>query len=82
VFVLVFFDDILIFSDSWTSHLQHVRAVLQCLREHNLIVKRSKCIFGTTSMAYLGHVILAQGVAMDADKVSLSKHGLLPRCYA
>jgi hypothetical protein len=33
-------------------------------------------------MAYLGHVILAQGVAMDADKVSLSKHGLLPRCYA
>jgi hypothetical protein len=68
VFMLVFFD-ILIFSNSWSSHLQHVRAVLQRLRKHSLAVKCSKCTFGTTSVAYLGHVISAQGVAMDADKV-------------
>jgi hypothetical protein len=44
VFILVFFDDILIFSDSWSSHLQDVRAVLQRLQEHSLAVKRSKCL--------------------------------------
>jgi hypothetical protein len=51
VFVLVFFDDILFFSNSWSEHLQHVRAVLQRLREHHLIVKRSKCSFSTTSVS-------------------------------
>jgi hypothetical protein len=49
--VLVFFDDILIYSNSWSSHLQHVRSVLQCLREHKLAVKQSKCSFGATSVA-------------------------------
>jgi hypothetical protein len=63
-FVLVFFDDILIYSDSWSSHLQHVHAVLQWLRDHNLAVKHNKCSFGTMNVAYLGHVITAQGVAM------------------
>jgi hypothetical protein len=57
VFVLVFFDDILIFSDSWSSHLQHVRIVLQSLQEHSLAVKRGKCSFDATTVQYLGHVI-------------------------
>jgi hypothetical protein len=69
VFVLVFFDVILIFSNSWSEHLQHVQAVLQRLREHHHAVKRSKCSFGTTSVGYVGHIISAQGVAMDAEKV-------------
>jgi hypothetical protein len=59
VFILVFFDDILIFSPSWTSHLQHLWAILQCLRDHSLAVKRSKCSFGETLVTYLGHVISA-----------------------
>jgi hypothetical protein len=70
LFILVFFDDILIYSDSWSSHLQHVRTVLQRLRNHNLAVKHSKCSFGTTTVTYLGHVITAQGVAMDAEKIA------------
>jgi hypothetical protein len=70
-FVLVFFDDILIYSNSWSSHLQHVRAVLQCLREHKLAIKQSKCSFSAASVAYLGHVITAQGVAMDAEQVAV-----------
>jgi hypothetical protein len=70
VFVLVFFDDILIFSGSWSAHLQHVRVVLGSLREHSLAVKRSKCSFSASTVAYLGHVISAEGVAMDADKVA------------
>jgi hypothetical protein len=69
VFVLVFFDDILIFSDSWNTHLQHVYAILCRLREHGLVVKQRKCSFGATTVAYLGHIISAEGVAMDADKV-------------
>jgi hypothetical protein len=69
VFVLMFFNDILIFISSWSSHLQHVCVMLQRLREHNLAVKRSKCAFGTAMVTYLGHVISADGVAMDVEKV-------------
>jgi hypothetical protein len=69
-FVLVFFDDILIYSHSWAEHLQHVKAVLQEMRDHRLFAKRSKCSFGEPSMAYLGHIISAKGVAMDANKVA------------
>jgi hypothetical protein len=69
-FVLVFFDDILIYSSSWAEHLQHIAIVLNALRAHRLHLKRSKCSFGATSVAYLGHVISAAGVAMDADKVA------------
>jgi len=69
-FVLVFFDDILIYSSSWAEHLQHVAIVLNELRAHRLHLKRSKCSFEATSVAYLGHVISKDGVAMDADKVA------------
>ncbi|KAK1626320.1 hypothetical protein QYE76_000635 [Lolium multiflorum] len=56
-FVLVFFDDILIYSTSWAEHLQHVAIIFNELQTHRLHLKRSKCSFGTTSVAYLGHVI-------------------------
>jgi hypothetical protein len=81
-FVLVFFNNILIFSSSWSSHLQHVRTVLQHLREHRLKVKRSKCAFGTTSVTYLGHVISGQGVTMDVEKIEAVKAWPLPRTVA
>ena len=68
-FVLVFFDDILIYSRSWSEHLQHLRTVFDTLRLHQLRIKRSKCAFATESVAYLGHVISSAGVAMDGDKV-------------
>jgi hypothetical protein len=69
-FVLVFFDDILIYSKTWADHLRHLRAVLDELQRHQLFVKRSKCSFGAPSVAYLGHVISAAGVAMDPAKVA------------
>ena len=69
-FVLVFFDDILIYNSSWAEHLQHIGLVLTALRAHRLHLKRSKCSFGASSVAYLGHVISAAGVAMDADKIA------------
>ena len=66
-FVLVFYD-ILIYSPSWVVHLQHVKAVLQLMRDHRLFAKWSKCYIGEPSVAYLGHIISTEGVAMDAEK--------------
>lgn len=68
-FVLVLFDDILIYSSSAAEHLRHVRLVLDTLRQHQLFLKRNKCSFGQPSVAYLGHVITEEGVAMDKAKV-------------
>ena len=68
-FVLVFFDDILIYSTLCTKHLQHIHAVLDVLRVHHLHIKRSKCTFAAPSVQYLGHVISTAGVAMDSAKV-------------
>jgi len=70
-FVLVFFNDILIFSDTWADHLRHLRIVLSTLQRHQLFVKRSKCAFGVSSIQYLGHIISADGVAMDPPKVQV-----------
>jgi hypothetical protein len=70
-FVLVFFDDILIYSSSWTEHLQHVKIVFEQMRAHSLFIKCSKCVFGDTSVVYLGHIISGQGVSMDPTKVSV-----------
>ena len=77
--MLVFFDDILIYSTSWTDHLKHVKAVFQLLRQHHLFVKRSKCSFGATSVGYLGHIISEHGVAMDPSKVAAVEAWPRPR---
>jgi hypothetical protein len=68
-FVLVFFDDILVYSRTWADHLRHLRAVLDQLRRHQLFVKHTKCSFTATAVAYLGHVIFTAGVTMDPAKV-------------
>jgi hypothetical protein len=68
-FVLVFFDDILIYNSSWANHLRHLCDILSVLRQHCLFVKRSKYAFGVDTVAYLGHTISASSVAMDPTKV-------------
>jgi hypothetical protein len=78
-FVLVFFDDILIYSKTWADHLRHLRAVLDELRRHQLFVKRTKCSFGAPAVAYLGHIISAAGVAMDLAKVQAIHDWSAPR---
>ncbi|XP_066323412.1 uncharacterized mitochondrial protein AtMg00860-like [Miscanthus floridulus] len=77
--ILVFFDDILIYSASWTEHLQHLRAVLNVLQAHQLHLKRTKCSFAARSVQYLGHVITADGVAMDTSKVEAVQSWPQPR---
>jgi hypothetical protein len=78
-FVLGFFDDILICSKSWADHLQHLRVILTELRRHVLFIKRSKCAFGVSSVAYLGHIISEVGVAMDPAKVQAIQDWPVPR---
>lgn len=67
--VLVFFDDILIYSFTWEKHLQHVDLLLQLLRKHKLFVKLSKCSFGMEEVEYLGHIVGCEGVRVDPKNI-------------
>ena len=68
-FVVVFIDDILIYSQSAEEHEQHLRIVLEKLRAHELYAKFSKCEFWLTKNAFLGHILSEDGVAVDPAKV-------------
>ena len=68
-FVVVFVDDILIYSQSESEHEDHLRIVLQLLRDHQLYAKFSKCEFWLTKVRFFGHVVSASGVSMDLEKV-------------
>ena len=68
-FVVVFVDDILIYSQSKEEHEDHLRIVLQALRDHQLYAKFSKCEFWLNEVKFLGHVMSASGVLIDPEKV-------------
>jgi hypothetical protein len=68
-FVVVFIDDILIYSKSEAEHVKHLRIVLQRLRDHKLYAKFSKCEFWLDSVKFLGHTISRDGISMDPSKV-------------
>jgi hypothetical protein len=69
-FVVVFIDDILIYSKNEEEHEEHLRLVLQKLGEHELYAKFSKCEFWLKEVAFLGHIITNRGIAVDPSKVS------------
>jgi len=68
-FVVVFIDDILIFSKTKEEHAEHLRLVLQKLREHKLYAKRSKCEFWLKEVSFGGHMVSNGGIAVDPSKV-------------
>ncbi|KAL1223554.1 putative mitochondrial protein [Cardamine amara subsp. amara] len=72
-FVLVFFDDILVYSVHWEAHLQHLADMFRILQQQQLYLKPSKCTFGATIIEYLGHFISAVGVSTDPSKVEVIK---------
>jgi hypothetical protein len=78
-FVLVFFDDILIYSKSWEDHLQHVDKVLQLLKEQQLYAKPSKCFFGVKEVEYLGHIVSHEGVKVDPNKIKAMMDWPIPK---
>ena len=76
--VLVFIDDILIYSRTLEDHIRLLRAVFSVLTEQKLKVKRSKCVFAQSSLTYLGHVISAQEVSTDARNIQSVLHWPVP----
>ena len=70
-FIVVFVDDILIYSQSKWEHEYHLRIVLQLLRDHRLYAKFSKCEFWLTEVRFLGHVVSTSGVSVDPEKVEV-----------
>jgi hypothetical protein len=68
-FLLVFFDDLLIYSKTWEDHLKHVDKILSIMEEQSLYAKESKCEFGMTEVLYLGHIIGEKGVQVHQEKI-------------
>ena len=70
-FVIVFIDDILVYSKNMDEHALHLRIVLQTLRDRQLYAKFSKCKFWLNEVVFLGHVISGAGIYVDPKKIEL-----------
>ena len=69
-FVLCYVDDILVFSENFETHLDHLRQVFECLSRANLTLKPSKCKSAVKEVKYLGHIISKDGIKVDPEKTS------------
>jgi hypothetical protein len=72
-YVVVYFDDILIYSKSLDEHIEHLRAVFGALREARLFANLEKCTFCTDQVAFLGYVVTPQGIEVDESKIEVIK---------
>ncbi|KAF5480102.1 hypothetical protein F2P56_000872 [Juglans regia] len=78
-FILVFFDDILVYSQDAVAHLNHLKITFDALRQHQLFAKMSKCSFGLAEVSYLGHLIYGQGVRANPEKLKAMLDWPTPR---
>ena len=78
-FVVVFIDDILVYSKDAQEHEQHMKIVLQTLREKKLFAKLSKCDFWLNEVSFLSHIVLAKGIRVDPTKVEAVVNWKPPR---
>jgi hypothetical protein len=79
IFVLVFLDDILIYSSSESDHLEHIAAVLEKLREHQLYARADKCDWGMEKVDFLGQIVSAEGIGMDPSKIESVRDWPVPQ---
>ncbi|KAL0329094.1 UNVERIFIED_CONTAM: Retrovirus-related Pol polyprotein from transposon.6 [Sesamum radiatum] len=77
-FVIVFFDDILVYTPTWSTHLLHLHLILGLLLANLFFPKLSKCVFGVQSVDYLGHVISCTGVQPNSDKIQVIQDCTIP----
>lgn len=70
-FVIIFFDDILIYSPTLSDHIAHLQLVFQTVRDNQLFLRKEKCFFATTKVEYLGHLITKEGASTDKAKVQV-----------
>jgi hypothetical protein len=68
-FVIVFIDDILVYSENEKDHEEHLRIVLTRLRDHQLYAKFGKCEFWLKTIPFLGHVLSENGISVDPNKI-------------
>ncbi|KAJ0476776.1 putative nucleotidyltransferase, Ribonuclease H [Helianthus annuus] len=78
-FVIVFIDDVLIYSKSKTEHAQHLRLVLELLQGNQLYAKFSKCEFWLEEVQFLGHIVNSQGIHVDPAKIEAVKSWITPK---
>ena len=77
---MAYLDDIIIFSASEEEHKQHIQIIFDFLRQHNLQLKLSKCMFMQKETQYLGLIISEDGIMADPDKVKVMRQALPPTC--
>lgn len=78
-YVLVFFNDTLIYSVDWKTHLSHLEEILGILRSHQLFINKKKCLFGQKSVEDLGHIIFQEGIRVDLAKVRSTQEWPIPK---
>ena len=78
--VLVYLDDILVFSKNAAEHLQHLREVLDVLRKHKFYCRLPKCHFNQLEISYLGHLVSEEGIRPDPEGVEKVKSWPEPQC--
>jgi hypothetical protein len=77
-FVIVYFDDILIYSKSFDEHIKHLRVVFCALREAHLFANLEKCTFCTDRVIFLGYVVTPEGIEVDEVKIKAIKNWPIP----
>ncbi|MBW0491572.1 hypothetical protein O181_031287 [Austropuccinia psidii MF-1] len=79
IFVVVYLDDIMVFSSSEEEHVKHLDSFLQRMRDNNFFPKASKCVFHASSVEYLGYVVSSDGLKMDSPKVQKIRNWTQPK---